>query len=107
MFDNCLTSIIKLIAGRQKLTTAIMKTTTTTVRNFLRNYKNLASKNQILIIERHGKAEGVFMPYSEWEEKSPTDKISAKDLLKGLTFKSKNKNLSLEIDDILYKNFKK
>lgn len=106
MFDNCLTNRIKLIAGRQKLTSAIMKTTTTTVRNFLRNYKNLASKNQILIIERHGKAEGVFMPYSEWQETQPIERIDAKELLKGLTFRSKDKNLSKKIDEILYKNWK-
>lgn len=49
-----------------------MKEQTINTREFLRNYKKFSAANQVIIIANHGKPEGVFMPYLEWEKKIET-----------------------------------
>jgi PHD/YefM family antitoxin component YafN of YafNO toxin-antitoxin module len=90
-----------------------MKEETTTVRNFLRNYKSFVSKKNTVIVANHGVPEVVFVPYSQWkrehEEKSKKKnlrQIPIRELIKGLTFKSDDPNLSQNIDKILYEDFK-
>jgi len=90
-----------------------MKEETTTVRNFLRNYKAFVNKNKTVIVANHGVPEIVFVPYDQWrkehEEKSKKKnlrQIPIRELIKGLTFKG-DPNIGRDIDKILYdENFR-
>lgn len=85
--------------------TNMLNEETTTVRNFLRNYRTFFNKKKTVIILNHGKPEGVFIPYKEWakDNKSADESktIPIRELIKGLTFKG-GPTLSQDIDDILY-----
>lgn len=76
-----------------------MKEETTTVRNFLRNYKKIISKNMTIIIANNGTPETVCIPYKEWQ-KSARKKITRQDIEK-FSFKG-GKDLSKKIDEIVY-----
>jgi len=91
---------------KQYLTSQFMKEITVTVREFLRNFKKIISKNQTVIVSNHGRPEGVFVTYEEWQKRTKTtQKMSIRDALKGLTFKGGDPNLSKNIDKILYDDF--
>lgn len=105
MFDNCLTIPVEL--RRPQLTSLHMNEQTISTREFLRNYKKFSTAKQVIIIENHGKPEGVYMPYPEWEKKSENKRsrcFTQEDLDKY------TKNLpgfpsisNKEIDDAVYK----
>lgn len=107
MLDNCLTNKIEYKADKQYLICLIMKEKTITIREFLRNYKKFASQKNTIIITKNGKPKHVFMPYAA-EEKNKNNKrtqIKAKtlwDAIEKYTFKSGGKNLSQNIDEIVY-----
>ncbi len=73
---------------------------TTSVRNFLRNYKTFFKKKKTVIILNHGRPEGVFVPYEKWEKENRA--IPIRELIKGLTFKGGDPDLGSKIDEILY-----
>lgn len=100
MLDNCLTKEVRLSS---KLTTNFMHEEYTTVREFLRNYKKFVEKDKTVIITKNGKPEGVFTPFHlAFKEKSKKgEKINLKDLEK-YQFSSGIKNLSEQIDEIVY-----
>lgn len=70
MFDNYLTNPVGLEHPSFQLTGLPMNEQTINTREFLRNYKKFIAANETVIISNHGKAEGVFMPYKEWEKKN-------------------------------------
>ncbi|MCX6734670.1 MAG: hypothetical protein NTZ25_02040 [Candidatus Peregrinibacteria bacterium] len=89
-----------------------MNERTVNTREFLRNYKKITSAQETIIIANHGKPEGVFIPYEEWEKKIVKKRESlffTQELLdkyiKGLP-KTGARDTSQKIDEILYKNFK-
>lgn len=107
MFDNCLTIPIKLKQPQSQLTGLPMNEQTINTREFLRNYKKIITANETVIIANHGKPEGVFMPYLEWEKKGLNKNRSRcftqADLdkyTKGLP--PLDPNLSKMIDEIVY-----
>jgi hypothetical protein len=112
MFDNCLTNSLKLKQPQSQLTGLSMNEQTINTREFLRNYKKIITANETVIISNHGKPEGVFMPYLEWEKKS-----EKRDKSKYFTMEELEKytkglptggptDTSQKIDEILYKNYK-
>jgi|GEM_PF-1880446 len=112
LFDNCLTNRVKWVEISQNLIKYPMNEETTTVRNFLRNYKKFVEKKRIIIVENHGVPEVVFIPFEEWKKqnknknKTNLRKIPIRELIKNLTFKG-DPNLSKDIDKILYdENFR-
>ncbi|MEK7673097.1 MAG: hypothetical protein AAB373_04390 [Patescibacteria group bacterium] len=87
-----------------------MQQQTTTVREFLRNYKKFSNADKATIISNHGKNEGVYVPYEEWEklhkverqgEQTERRKVNIKDLEKYM-FNSGYTNLSECVDEIVY-----
>lgn len=81
-----------------------MKEETTTVREFLRNYKKFANKKKAIIIMKNGKPIGTYLPYKEWEKQNEDQKgvIITKELIDQFSFKSGEKDLSQKIDEIAY-----
>lgn len=107
MFDNYLTIPVEL--SQPQLTGNFMNEQTINTREFLRNYKKFSTSKQTIIIANHGKPEGVFMPYLEWEQntKRKSRIITQADIdkyTKGLP--GFPPILPHEIDEILYKNYK-
>lgn len=109
MLDNYLTSRVELNRP-QELTGCCMKEQTINTREFLRNYKKFSTANQVIIIANHGKPEGVFMPYEQWEKQNnpnpPRRKKFTWEDLEKYCFDGGDPNMSQKIDEILYKNFK-
>lgn len=71
------------------------------VRNFLRNYKKLASQNKTFIILNHGKREGVYTPYQEWQKDNNEEKVSIEELEKfAISDPNIDPNLSQKVDEI-------
>lgn len=66
MFDDYLTIPVEL--KQPQLTGHSMNEKTINTREFLRNYRKITSNQETVIIANHGKPEGVFMPYPEWEK---------------------------------------
>lgn len=88
-----------------------MNEPTVNTREFLRNYKKFSTANQTIIIANHGKPEGVFMPYREWEKKSANKNRSRCFTQEDLDKYTKGlpplpADTSQKIDEILYKNKK-
>lgn len=88
-----------------------MKEQTINTREFLRNYKKFSTANEIIIIANHGKPEGVFMPYREWEQKIERKNKSRFFTMEDLEKYTKglppgDPDTSNKIDEILYKNYK-
>lgn len=109
MFDNCLT--IPLELKQPHLTGLPMNEPTVNTREFLRNYKKFSTANQTIIIANHGKPEGVFMPYPEWEikrEKKDRSRFFTMEDLEKYTkgLPPGDPDTSQKIDEILYKNYK-
>ncbi len=106
MFDNCLTTPVKL--KQPQLTGHFMNEQTINTREFLRNYKKFITANQTIIIANHGKPEGVFMPYPEWEQNTKRkSKVITREMIdkftKGLSsLPPLDPNLSQMIDEIVY-----
>lgn len=103
MLDNCLTKTVKLRSSRQYLISKSMKEETIAVRELLRNYKKYAAQNKVFIIQNHGKPEKVLVPYVDWEKKEKTKGlIITRELIEKYSSPSGIKDLSSQIDDILY-----
>lgn len=102
MFDNCLTSSVKLNRP-QELTGCYMKEQTINTREFLRNYKKFSAANRVIIIANHGKPEGVFVPYEQWEKQQEhKSRIFTWEDLEKYSFDGGDPNMSRDIDKILY-----
>lgn len=102
MFDNYLTSGVSFSLDKY-LTKATMKEETINIRELLRNYKKYATQNKVFIIQNHGKPEKVLMPYGDWEKKEKRSGIRiTRELIEKYSSPSGIKNLSSQIDDILY-----
>lgn len=84
-----------------QITTILMSETQITVREFLRNYKKLATTKKTIIITKNGKPEGVFMPYEEWDENEKSFKIT-QEMIDQFSFKGGDPDLSQNIDEICY-----
>lgn len=108
MFDNCLTKELKLEVNRRILIYLPMKEKNVTVREFLRNFKTLSEEKNVLIVQKNGKPEGVFVPYEEWEKKKRTKQpkgisgISLAEAIEKYTFNSGETDLSQRVDEICY-----
>lgn len=109
MFDNCLTKELKLEVNRQILIYLPMKEKNVTVREFLRNFKTLASKKIVLIVQKNGKPEGVFVPYERWEKKQKKAKkpkslsgISLAEAIEKYMVEGGDPYLSEKVDVICY-----
>ena len=104
MFDNCLTNSVKFKQPQKLLTGSYMKEQTINTREFLRNYKKFSTANEIIVISNHGKPEGVFVPYEEWEKKQENKaKTFTWEDIEKYSFDGGDPNLSQNIDKILYK----
>lgn len=80
-----------------------MQEETINIRELLRNYKKYASQDKVFIIQNHGKPEKVLMPYYDWEKKEKRGSVKiTKELIEKYSSPSGIKNLSSQIDDILY-----
>lgn len=110
MFDNYLTTPLEL--SRPQLTGLPMNEQTINTREFLRNYKKFIAANETVIIANHGKPEGVFMPYPEWEKKNANKNRSGFFTMEEMEKYTKGlppggpTDTSQKIDEILYKNYK-
>lgn len=102
MFDNCLTKEVKSLCQSHLFTFGIMKEENVSIRDFLRNYRKYADKKKIIIVESHGKPEGVYVPYKEWEKKNIQRRITMEDIEK-YTFNTGDPQLSQKVDEIVYK----
>jgi len=113
MFDNCLTNGVELAMDKRNLTSQFMAEEIVTVRDFLRNYRTFVKKNKTILVANHGVPEIVFVPYAQWKKENEikmgknVKKIPIREALKGLTFRGGDRNLSMNIDKILYdENFR-
>ena len=112
MFDNCLTIPVELSRPNSMLNGQLMNEKTINTREFLRNYKKFIAANETVIISNHGKAEGVFMPYPEWEKKNTNKNRSSFFTMEELEKYTKGlppggpTDTSSKIDEILYKSYK-
>ncbi len=104
MFDNCLTKGLKLEADKKPLICIKMKEEIITVREFLRNFKELANKKKILVVMKNGRQQGTYIPYKEWKKikKEEEGVILTKELIESFSFNSGEKDLSKKIDEIVY-----
>ena len=84
-----------------------MRKETVAVREFFRNYQKYKKLDKTIFITNHGKPEGVYQPFNEWEKniirekKTEPKKFTLKELKK-YCFKGGDPNLSQNIDEILY-----
>ena len=103
MFDDCLTGRVELYLPNKRLTNSLMQEQNVTTREFLRNFKKISAAKKVIIVANHGKPEGVYLPYGEWEKQSQSKKtrFNLEDLEK-FTFRSGYTDLSQKIDEILY-----
>lgn len=100
MFDKSLTNLIELAQIKPNY----MKEKYISVREFLRDYRQIADEKKVYIISNHGRAEGVFIPYDEWlktVKKKKGERIT-EESLKPFMFKGADPNISKNIDEILY-----
>lgn len=76
---------------------------TINVREFVRSFAKLANRKtrKRLLIMKHGKPLGVFIPYDMHEEQTGKPGSAIDGLVK-LRFNSGEKNLSQRIDEIVY-----
>lgn len=107
MFDNRLTKSVEFIEHINKIL-AMSGEKYVNVREFLRNYKELSGTKKVIVISNNGKPEGVYLPYEKWKksEKKPKEKgfILTPEVLKKYTFSSGIKNLSEQVDEIVYQD---
>lgn len=103
MFDNCLTKSLKLKADKKLLINIKMKEETINVREFLRNFKELANKKKILVVMKNGRCQGTYIPYKEWKKiKKEDGVVITRELIEKFSFNSGEKDLSKKIDEIVY-----
>ncbi len=103
LFDNCPTKDVPSRKSKIFLTDLIMQKQTTSIREFLRNYKKFSTANKVIIIANHGKPEGVFVPYEKWEQqqKHKSQTFTWEDV-EQYSFGGGSPNMSTDIDKILY-----
>lgn len=99
MFDKSLTNLLELAYHKPY----VMKEKSVSVRDFLRQYREIADAKKVCIINNHGQPEGVFVPYQQWNKspKKARQKITLADF-EEIMFHSGEPNLSQNIDEILY-----
>jgi prevent-host-death family protein len=95
--------VVKL--AQVKLYMSTKKEKLISVREFLRNYKDIVVQKNTVIISKNGKPEGVFIPYTEWEKLNPPKKrkkIKLSELRQFMFKDGADPDLSKNIDKILY-----
>lgn len=105
MFDNRLTYHVKFKTYKN-LAIIKMDEEQVSIREFLRNYKDLSSKKKTIIILNRGKPEGVYIPYQEWKKDKgfKGKKFTRKELERFvISDPSLDSDLSQKIDEIIYK----
>lgn len=101
MLDSCLTTHVPL-QSKGNFTKNHMEDHVS-IREFLRNYKDLSQKNTTIIITKKGKPEGVYIPYENWQKK-PKKRIKiTHELIEKYAVPGGDPLLSQKIDEILYK----
>ena len=107
MLDNCQTKRLKLTVVKQNLTQPIMKEIKVTVREFLRDFKNITSKNNVIIITKNGKEKGVFVQYEQWKKRKKKEKeeMSIGEICRKYATDLGDPNLSKNIDKYIYEEW--
>ncbi len=107
MLDNRLTRSVEFIEHINKIL-AMSGEKYVNVREFLRNYKDLTEKHEVIVISNNGEPKGVYVPYEKWGKREKNTKgkgvIITPELIEKYTFDSGIKNLSEQIDEIMYQD---